>query len=203
VSGRSDKASHTAALPPYNVAIDGNVCGLGRVRHREFAMGCGEMSEVEFTSFLQTIFDRLAENAIDDSIHQFCMDWRHMGEMLAAGRKVYGALKNLCVRNKTNAGIAARQCDLRAHPEGVIMEMPGVGGCLGSIGSFLWIFPAAQLHVCECGRHRACPASAGVRRQRRLRRGGGGADRFMVVGRPRPAPCLRMRGRREKMGAEP
>lgn len=25
--------------PPYNVPIDGNVCGLGRVRHREFAMG--------------------------------------------------------------------------------------------------------------------------------------------------------------------
>ena len=30
--------------PPYNVAIDGHVCGLGRIRHREFAMGAGEMS---------------------------------------------------------------------------------------------------------------------------------------------------------------
>ena len=44
--------------PPYNVAIDGNVCGLGRIRHREFATGCGEMSEVEFTTFLKTVFDR-------------------------------------------------------------------------------------------------------------------------------------------------
>jgi hypothetical protein len=30
--------------PPYNVAIDGHVTGLGRIRHREFAMGVGEMS---------------------------------------------------------------------------------------------------------------------------------------------------------------
>lgn len=29
--------------PPYNVAIDGNVCGLGRVKHREFAFAAGEM----------------------------------------------------------------------------------------------------------------------------------------------------------------
>jgi DNA modification methylase len=33
------------------------------------------------------------------------MDWRHMGEMLAAGRAIYGELKNLCVWNKTNAGM--------------------------------------------------------------------------------------------------
>jgi hypothetical protein len=30
--------------PPYNVPIDGHVSGLGRIRHREFAMGSGEMS---------------------------------------------------------------------------------------------------------------------------------------------------------------
>ena len=39
--------------PPYNVPIDGHVCGLGRVRHREFAMGTGEMSESAFTAFLR------------------------------------------------------------------------------------------------------------------------------------------------------
>jgi hypothetical protein len=39
--------------PPYNVAIDGHVGGLGRVRHREFAMATGEMSEAAFTAFLR------------------------------------------------------------------------------------------------------------------------------------------------------
>ena len=101
------KAEFVFTDPPYNVAIDGHVCGLGRVRHREFAMGCGEMSGAEFTAFLQTSFDRLAENSVDGSIHQICMDWRHTGEMLAAGRKVYSELKNLCVWNKTNAGMGS------------------------------------------------------------------------------------------------
>src|SRR5205823_14255594 len=80
--------------PPYNDLIDHNVCSLGRIRHRDFAMGCGEMSEAEFTNFLQTVFERLAENTIDGSIHQICMDWRHTLEMLVAGRKVYSELKN-------------------------------------------------------------------------------------------------------------
>lgn len=39
--------------PPYNVKIDGNVCGLGSVRHREFAFASGEMSESQFTAFLR------------------------------------------------------------------------------------------------------------------------------------------------------
>src|SRR6266404_5436413 len=101
------KAEFVLTDPPYNVVIDGNVCGLGRIRHRDFAMGCGEMNEAEFIAFLETVFERLAENTVDGSIHQICMDWRHMWEMLAAGRKVYGELKNLCVWNKGNAGMGA------------------------------------------------------------------------------------------------
>ncbi len=65
------------------------------------------MSGAEFTAFLKTVFALLADNSIDGSIHQICMDWRHMGEMLEAGRPVYGELKNLCVRNKTNAGMGS------------------------------------------------------------------------------------------------
>jgi DNA modification methylase len=35
------------------------------------------------------------------------MDWRHMWEMLGAGRKIYTELKNVCVWNKTNAGMGS------------------------------------------------------------------------------------------------
>jgi DNA modification methylase len=101
------KAEFVFTDPPYNVAIDGHVCGLGRVHHREFAMGSGEMNEAEFTAFLKAVFALLAENSIDGSIHQICMDWRHIWEMLEAGRTVYGELKNLCVWNKTNAGMGS------------------------------------------------------------------------------------------------
>jgi DNA modification methylase len=91
--------------PPYNVPIDGNVCGLGLLRHREFAMASGEMTEGDFTAFLRTAFEQLAANSTDGAIHFICMDWRHMGEMLGAGRSVYSELKNLAVWNKTNGGM--------------------------------------------------------------------------------------------------
>jgi DNA modification methylase len=91
--------------PPYNVKIDGNVCGLGQVRHNEFAMASGEMTRAEFTEFLETIFRRLATNSVSGSIHALCMDWRHMFEMMTAGEKIYTELKNVCVWNKTNAGM--------------------------------------------------------------------------------------------------
>jgi DNA modification methylase len=99
------KAEFVFTDPPYNVPIDGHVCGLGRIRHADFAMGCGEMSEAEFRGFLEAVFRQLAANTVDGSIHQICMDWRHMPEMLAAGKAVYQELKNLCVWSKSNAGM--------------------------------------------------------------------------------------------------
>jgi DNA modification methylase len=91
--------------PPYNVPIDGHVTGLGRIRHREFAMGVGEMSVEAFTSFLQQTLGHAAAVARNGAIAFVCMDWRHMGELLEAGQAVFSELKNLCVWNKTNGGM--------------------------------------------------------------------------------------------------
>lgn len=91
--------------PPYNVPIDGHVCGLGHVRHREFAMGAGEMSGLAFTAFLTETLGAAAGTCRDGAIAFVCMDWRHMGELLAAGRQVFSELKNLCIWNKTNGGM--------------------------------------------------------------------------------------------------
>jgi DNA modification methylase len=101
------KAEFVFTDPPYNVPIHGHVCGLGRIHHREFAMASGEMMEAEFTGFLQAVFGLLVDNTVDGSIHQLCMDWRHIAEMLSAGRAVYSELKNLCVWNKSNAGMGS------------------------------------------------------------------------------------------------
>jgi DNA modification methylase len=100
-----EKAEFVFTDPPYNVKIDGNVSGLGRVKHREFAMASGEMSETQFTAFLSTVYAALCKYSTDGSIHQICMDWRHMREMLAAGDANYSELKNVCIWNKTNAGM--------------------------------------------------------------------------------------------------
>jgi len=101
------KAEFIFTDPPYNVPIDGHVCGLGRIRHADFAMACGEMSVAQFAAFLESVFQLLTANSVDGSIHQICMDWRHMGEMLAAGHKAYSELKNLCVWNKSNGGMGS------------------------------------------------------------------------------------------------
>ena len=93
--------------PPYNVAIDGNVCGLGSVKHREFAFASGEMSEKQFTRFLEASLGAMASVMRDGAIAFVCMDWRHMGELLTAGRTAFTELKNLVVWNKTNGGMGA------------------------------------------------------------------------------------------------
>ena len=93
--------------PPYNVAIDGNVCGLGSVKHREFAFASGEMSKDQFAVFLTETLSNISRSMRDGAIAFVCMDWRHMGEMLTAGGAAFTELKNLVVWNKTNGGMGA------------------------------------------------------------------------------------------------
>jgi DNA modification methylase len=93
--------------PPYNVPIDGHVCGLGAVKHADFAMASGEMSEGEFIGFLNTVMGLMVEHSRDGSLHFVCMDWRHLYELLIVGRDVYREVKNLCVWTKTNGGMGS------------------------------------------------------------------------------------------------
>ena len=93
--------------PPYNVKIRGHVSGKGRIKHREFAQASGEKSTVQFTKFLEESLGLLAEHSVDGAIHFVCSDWRHLDEMLTAGRRIYRELKNLVVWTKTNAGIGS------------------------------------------------------------------------------------------------
>jgi len=93
--------------PPYNVPIEGHVSGLGEIKHREFVMGCGEMTEVEFIAFLMKVCTHLTYWSVDGSLHFVCMDWRHAYELLSAGRQVYSELKNICVWAKDNGGMGS------------------------------------------------------------------------------------------------
>jgi DNA modification methylase len=103
----SNKARMAFTDPPYNVRIDGHVCGLGAVKHREFAMASGEMSEVEYTDFLKTVLANLSTVSLDGALHYVCMDWRHAYELQSAAREVALVLKNLCVWAKTNGGMGS------------------------------------------------------------------------------------------------
>jgi DNA modification methylase len=101
----TDRARAVFTDPPYNVKIDGHVCGSGTVKHREFAMASGEMDAAAFTAFLEASLGAMAAVSLDGAIHFTCMDWRHMAELQAAGSRVYSELKNLVVWAKTNGGM--------------------------------------------------------------------------------------------------
>jgi DNA modification methylase len=93
--------------PPYNVPINGHVCGMGRVKHREFAMASGEMTAQEYAAFLGTIFRHLVAHTTDGSLHYICIDWRHVADLVVSARGIYSELKNLCVWVKDNGGLGS------------------------------------------------------------------------------------------------
>ena len=102
-----EKAQAVITDPPYNVPIGGHVSGLGEVKHDEFVMASGEMSETEFTSFLTTVCKHTAAYSVDGSLHFHFMDWGHLYELMTAGRAAYTEMKNLCVWAKDNGGMGS------------------------------------------------------------------------------------------------
>ncbi len=91
--------------PPYNVKIQGHA--NVKSRHREFAMASGEMTESDFRRFLAETLGACAAVSRDGAVHFVCMDWRHMADVQAMGESVYDAFLNLCVWNKSNAGMGS------------------------------------------------------------------------------------------------
>ena len=144
-----ERAATAFIDPPYNVRIDGHAGGLGAIHHRPFPMASGEMDRSQFTAFLGQAFRNLTAFSIDGSIHFVCMDWRHVEELLAAGREAYGELKNICVWVKDNAGMGSFY---RSRHEFVCVFKHGRNGHrnniqLGQFGrnrSNVWHYPGAN-----------------------------------------------------------
>jgi DNA modification methylase len=101
------KAAGMVTDAPYNVKISGHVSGNGAKKHPEFAMASGEMSGDEFTRFLTNAFELAKANLAPGAISYCAMDWRHMGEILAASRAVRWDFLNLCVWVKANGGMGS------------------------------------------------------------------------------------------------
>ena len=97
------RASMAFLDPPYNVR-DRDIVGRGRVQHPEFVMASGELSSDGFVTFLRDALTQATEVSKDGAVHYICMDWRHIGDLIAAGSDVYAAMLNLVAWVKTNAG---------------------------------------------------------------------------------------------------
>ncbi|MEW9921834.1 site-specific DNA-methyltransferase [Marimonas sp. MJW-29] len=135
--------------PPYNVRIHGHVGGKGKTRHREFEVASGEMTSDEFAVFLQATLGFGSEFSKAGSVWFVCMDWRHLPEMLTAGRSVFETQLNLCVWAKTNGGMGSLY---RSQHELVLVYRAGKGrhrnnvslGRYGRNRTNIWRYPGVN-----------------------------------------------------------
>jgi DNA modification methylase len=146
---QSERAALVFTDPPYNVPIEHHASGKGEIKHSNFLMASGEMSEVEFTAFLARACELQSKYSVEGSIHYICMDWRHVGELLAAGKKAYAELKNLCVWSKDRGGMGSLY---RSQHELVFVFKNGVAphrnniqlGQFGRTRSNIWQYPSVN-----------------------------------------------------------
>jgi DNA modification methylase len=144
-----DRAQAVHSDPPYNLKIEGQVSGKGRVAHSEFAMASGEMSSAQFTAFLSTALQRMADFSLEGSLHYIYMDWRSLPELLTTGKTVYTEQKNLCVWTKTNAGMGSLY---RSQHELVVVFKHGTAAHINNVelGRYgrnrtnVWLYPGAN-----------------------------------------------------------
>jgi DNA modification methylase len=92
---------------PFNVPISGFVGGLGKVKHREFAMASGEMTNAEFLEFLTIASTNAAKHLVDGGLFYGFMDWRGLATYIAALEASGLDQKNLCVWNKMSGGMGS------------------------------------------------------------------------------------------------
>jgi DNA modification methylase len=102
----TERAAAAFTDPPYNLSIS-RIGGNGRIKHREFAMASGEMSKDEFADFLRTTLKLICDHTVAGAVIYEFIDWRHVGEMLAAGDTAGCDLLNICVWVKSNAGMGS------------------------------------------------------------------------------------------------
>lgn len=90
---------------PYNVPISG--FAVARGAHADFGEAVGEMNPDEFTRFLTQTLGSAARATKSGGVHFVAMDWRHLSELHRAGEAVYSQTLNMCVWNKSNAGMGS------------------------------------------------------------------------------------------------
>ena len=119
---------------PYNVRVR-SIGGRGRVKHAEFAFASGEMTRPEYVEFLEGALGNATRVSLDGAVHFVCCDWRHVTEIMVAGRLAYGETLNIVVWVKST---------------------PGQGSFYRSQHEFVVVFragEAAHLNNIELGRH--------------------------------------------------
>jgi DNA modification methylase len=143
--------------PPYNIRV-ANISGKGRKQHDEFVMGSGEMDDAEYTGFLHKMMICAITFSEPTAVHFLTIDWRHIWHLITAGNLCYGALKNICVWVKDNAGMGSFY---RSQHEEIVVFTVGKSGHINNFGlgvrgrhrSNVWSYPS--LNSFQRGREEA------------------------------------------------
>lgn len=107
------------------------------------------MDATQYTNFLISALKLLASKCRDGALAYVCMDWRHAGELINAGKEAFSELKNLCVWAKDRAGMGSFY---RSQHELIFVFKTGNAphlnniqlGKFGRYRSNIWEYPAAS-----------------------------------------------------------
>ncbi len=102
-----DKAAAVVTDPPYNVAIKGNVSGLGKKVHEEFVMASGELDDTGWQTFLDTLMVRLCASTASGAVLYVLMDWRSTHRVQSAGLAAGLNLINKVIWFKESGGMGS------------------------------------------------------------------------------------------------
>ena len=70
-------------------------------------MASGEMSDGRYIEFLALALSQFARHSVSASLHYIFIDWRHIGELLVAGKQIYQEVINMCVWAKDTPGMGS------------------------------------------------------------------------------------------------
>ena len=115
---------------PFNVRIDGHVGGKGSIKHHEFMMASGEMSDDEYSEFLDSYVANMAKFSEPASVHYHFIDWRHHGQLECICLKHYSDHLNTCIWVKGNGGMGSLY---RSQHEIVLVMKNGPGSHINNV----------------------------------------------------------------------
>jgi hypothetical protein len=143
-----EKARLVNTDPPFKTPIVGVVSGKGAHKHEDFVGGFGEMTALEYLSFISSVFAAVSLFVLDGALGFFFTDWRSMQAYLNAGEANHFTLLNVITWNKGRGSMGSLY---RSASEFIVLFKFGQGpicnqvqlGRHGRDRTTVWDYPGA------------------------------------------------------------
>lgn len=108
--------------PPWNIPVK-SISGSGKVKHREFVMASGEMSEEQYRDFLERELACNLAHAAPGTVLQVFIDWRGVEKVITAANGLGLELINIPIWHKGHGSFGSPWRS--AHEMIVCLKVPG------------------------------------------------------------------------------